>query len=241
MSIRSGVDMFRLSKLASRPGVDPRLWLTLATVTDVAFDAEHGMFADVQFMPDGDRETCLIGSDYAGNGFGEWLPLKTGDVVLVAVSHGDPGAGCVLIKRIFTGSALPPSDFKNPNSASAMDARTDPVFRIEDGATLHIIAQAGANISLELAGGGKIALAATGAGTVEITAEGTITVNSPDVRLGDGGAPVARVGDLVVGAINALTTIPGLPIAPLPPAVPTPSGGVMFVGQITSGASKVKA
>lgn len=71
---------------------------------------------------------------------------------------------------------------------------------------------------------------------------GTVIVDCPDVRVGDEGAsqPIARVGDLVVGAVRALSGAPGTPIVPVG-AAPTPTGGVPFAAQIVSGAPRSKA
>jgi hypothetical protein len=73
---------------------------------------------------------------------------------------------------------------------------------------------------------------------ITIKSAGTITVESPNVLLGPApGQPVARVGDLVVGQIAALSASPGAPITPNPAGTP----GVPFAGQIVSGQSAVKA
>jgi len=76
---------------------------------------------------------------------------------------------------------------------------------------------------------------------IEIKSTGTVTVNAPDVRLGAGGRQVACVGDFVGGSVRGLCTAPGSPLAPVPPAKPTTTGGVPFVGQIISGVTGVEA
>jgi hypothetical protein len=77
---------------------------------------------------------------------------------------------------------------------------------------------------------------------IRIVTTGPVILDSPDVRLSDAaGAQVARVGDLIAGSVSALSATAGLPITPVPPALPTPSGGVAFVGTIISGQPKVKA
>lgn len=75
---------------------------------------------------------------------------------------------------------------------------------------------------------------------VEIETAGAIILNSPDVRISDSaGNPIARVGDIVAGSIQGQAG--GNPLTPVPPATPTPSGGVAFVGKIISGQPKAKA
>lgn len=64
---------------------------------------------------------------------------------------------------------------------------------------------------------------------------GPIILDSPDVRIGDSaGAQLARVGDIVVGALAAIAPSGGGPI------VPGAGPGVPFAGQIVSGSGKGK-
>ena len=246
--VRSGIDVGRLAAAVSRPGIDPRLWLTLAIVQDVAIDTEQGIFADVQFIPDGDEETCLVGSEYAGAGFGTFIPPKVDDIVLVAVPYGDVGTGPIIITRIWNGANPPSTDFKAETEIEEGDVTSDPTTVVEPQRTYKIIAKEDATIRLEVDGSGKIEIAATGQAQVEITGDAAVIVNSPDVRLGvTAGNPVARVGDIVISTVPALAvTIPPpvgltIPVLPVAPAVPTPTLGSTAVGQITSGAQSVKA
>lgn len=81
----------------------------------------------------------------------------------------------------------------------------------------------------------------SGGAPIEINTTGTVILNSPDVRVGDSaGRPLARVGDLIVGALQALSSPPGQKIAPVPPATPTATGGVPFAAQIVSGSASAK-
>lgn len=226
MTVRTGIDIGRLGAALQRPGIDTRIWLSLAVVEDVAFDADDGMYADVIMQPGGNKETVIIGSDYAGPDYGSYMPLKVSDVILVAVPCGDPGFGPIFLKKIWSKADPPPAEFQNPNGADAMDATNDATTVVEPATTYKIVARRGAKIRLEAQDGCEINLVTTGSGKINITSESTITVNSPDVRLGDSpGAAVARIGDLVIGSI------------PLPsPAAPTP-----FVAQIASGKNGVKA
>jgi hypothetical protein len=83
----------------------------------------------------------------------------------------------------------------------------------------------------------------TGGAPIDIESDGVINVKSPDVRLGStpGGRKIACVGDLVVGSIHALSAAPGSPIVPVPPATPSPTGGIGFSGQIVSGVQSASA
>ena len=44
-------DPARLASLVSRPGIDPRIHLSLAVVDKVRVDPEHGVFADITLLP----------------------------------------------------------------------------------------------------------------------------------------------------------------------------------------------
>ena len=150
--VRSSVDLGRLAEAASRPGIDPRNWLTRCIITDVVYDPKHGLFADVKIQPDGDEETVLVGANYAGDDFGSYWPVKVDDIVLVAFPLGDPGEGGVIISRLFSGSEKPPKELSANDSGADGDPTTDPTLRIEDGATLRIVGRNAANYKLELDG-----------------------------------------------------------------------------------------
>lgn len=239
MPIKSSIDANRLAAIASRPGIDPRVWLTFGVVQDVAYDAEHGMLADVQYMPEGDIETALVGSCYLGHNYGAWCGLKKGHIVLIAVPLGDPSAGPVIISQIHTGSERPPEDFKNESSSDPMDPTINPTIRVEDGATLRVIAKNGAKISLEVSSDSEINLKATGTGNIAITGEAKITVDSPNIVLGKGGKPVATVGDLV--AVTVPLMVAGtVPVTTVVPSLTTPFVGYKATGQVISGRQNIQ-
>lgn len=134
MSARRRIDASRIAQLASRPGADPRVWITFADVTQLGFDPDEGIFADLTFQPSGTQETALIGAPYAGNEFGDWCPLNVGDVVLVAVPLGDPGTGPTIITRVWKASDKPSADFKAEQQQDGADVPTqDRVLRVQPG------------------------------------------------------------------------------------------------------------
>ena len=140
MRARTSIDAGRLAAAMQRPGIDPREWVTRARVMELGYDAENGLFADVQFLPGGEIETCLIGTGYAGNGFGAYAPLKIGDIVLVAIPQGDPGEGPVVFSRIWTAADKPPPELAQGDSTGADEPTAAPTFRLENGNTLRIVA-----------------------------------------------------------------------------------------------------
>ena len=109
--VRRTMDVGRLSAAASQPGIDTRIWLTLAVVTDIGFDAAEGVFVDVQYQPTGENETCYLAMPFAGSGFGVFFPVEVDDTVLVAVPSGDPNNGPWVIARAWNAGDAPPADF----------------------------------------------------------------------------------------------------------------------------------
>lgn len=160
MPSRSNVDSQRLARLVQSPGIDPRTWITVAVVTALGFDAEHGIFADIQFINDGTIETASLGAPYSINGGGMYLPVEVGDLVYVAVPDGNPDYGPVIIARGWNKSIKPP-----PEANEGGTPGDDPVWRIKDKQTLHLLTK-----------DGKISIVATGAGTVEITSAASVTI-----------------------------------------------------------------
>jgi hypothetical protein len=219
------------------------VWLAFAVVEDVAYDADHGMFADIKLLPEGDTATALVGGDYAGDGFGEFVKPGIGHIVLVAMTSGDAGFGPVIIKRVFTGSEKPPPEFKNTSGADAMDATEDPTIVVEPGKTLRVVVRDGAHVSFDVSGDSDFNIKATGNAKVNIEAESTVTVKSPDVKLGTApGSQVARVGDLTGGVLPPLmvtvgaASFPVIPLTGLPTPVP-----ITVVTTIMSGQPEVTA
>ncbi len=154
-----------MASAVQRPGIDPRTWISLAVVTELGFDAEEGPFADVRLLPTGEVETCLVGTLYAGGGFGLWAPLKVDDTVLVALPNGDPGAGPIVVCRMWD-KADPP--FAEMKAAEEQDGHAVPtagvVLRVEAGQTLRILAGdtvvtvSGSDVTITPGGSGKVKL-----------------------------------------------------------------------------------
>lgn len=131
--MRSSIDTGRAGKAVSYPGIDPRLWLSLAVVEELGVDPANGVYANVRLLPSGDKETCVIGSGYAGKGFGAWLPLSAGDLVLLGLPRGDAAEGPVLVTRLWSGSHEPPAELGASNGA---DPPSSPVVVVGPGQTV---------------------------------------------------------------------------------------------------------
>jgi len=186
------VDTNRLAEAISRPGLDPRMWVYLAVVREMHYDAEHGIFADVTVIPEGDIETCQVGALYSGADFGMSGGLEAGDLVVVVVPQGDPGHGPIIISKLWTASDPPPPEMAVLDNATVV---------VKAGTTLNVVCREGATVNL-------------------VAEEGSITLNSPDVRLGgDAPAQSAILGDTLIdtllsGATVATGTGPSGPLIP---------------------------
>lgn len=172
-----------MSQAVSRPGIDPRVWLTLAIITERGFDPKEGVFADLQFMPGGEKETAYYGTSYAGAGFGEHNPLKVGDTVLVGVPCGDTGLGPVIIARFNSASDPPPTEFGEGDEPS-----DDRILRVEPGQNLRIYVSKGA----------KVAIVAEDLSTVQLGAEDLLPVLNGVVQ-GEGIDPFTGMTQAVLG------------------------------------------
>jgi hypothetical protein len=145
---RKSVDSSALSAIASRPGVDTRVWLSLAIVKEIGFDAEHGNFVDVAMIPDGTAETCLLGTPYAGAQFGDHCPLEVDDVVLMAVPMGDPAQGPIIICRAHNKADPPHADFEGSNRVIRAKAGSNIKLVVSEGATVQIYAESGSTVRI---------------------------------------------------------------------------------------------
>ena len=138
--VSSLLDMGRLSQAVSRPGIDPRTWVSLAIVNSVVVDPEEGVFCGITLMPSEIEETARLGAAYAGNGFGFYAPPKVDDEVMVCAPSGDPSQGLVITGRLWSPSDVPPTE--------ASSHPQDVLLKVEEGQTLR----------LKVSGGGKVYL-----------------------------------------------------------------------------------
>lgn len=189
MGARRNIDAGRLSALAARPGMDTRIWVSLAHVTAVGFDAKEGCFADLTLQPTGERECAYYGAPYAGGGFGDHCPLEVNDTVLVAIPGGDPGNGPIIVARFNNAGDPPHADFGAGAAPSS-----DRVLRVKPGQQL-IIRTTDGDIVVEGEGSANLNLRAAGSGDALLeAASGDATVNA------GGDASLVAGGDVAVKA-----------------------------------------
>lgn len=151
--VSTTIDTNRLAQAVSQPGIDPRTWVSLAYVTAVHVDPGHGYFVDVVTMPDRWALPARVGTEYAGNGFGAFFPLLVDDEVLVEAPSGNPAAGLVVTKRLWSGGDPPPAELAD---------HPDDVL---------VLARAGTTVRIATLGAGTVVIEARGSGQVKLGAE----------------------------------------------------------------------
>lgn len=175
--VLSSIDAGRLANAVSRPGIDPRIWVSYAVlVSEPVVDTQpDGMdvIADVMLLPSGMIETARVGALYAGNGFGLYAPLHIDDEVLVVAPSGDPDEGMVITQRFWSPADPPP--------AAVMNNTQDFTLVVEKDKNLRFSVEGSGNVYL----------------TVDT---GKIYLGSPD------GTEPATKGDSLKSYLNSLAS-----------------------------------
>lgn len=177
-----------MSNAVSRPGIDPRVWITKATVEELGFDANEGIFADVA-LDDGTHETCLLGTQFSTDGGGLYCPVSVGDIVLVAIPDGEPDYGPTVICQLWSKKRRPAPEMGVGDTPAG-----DVIWRTAKGRKLRILTTDG-EIALLTDGSGNITITSTSSGVIQVSATNSkVQVTSPDVELGNANPtdPVAR-------------------------------------------------
>jgi Type VI secretion system/phage-baseplate injector OB domain len=120
-NIGSTADIGRLGLALRGPGVDTRIWCSLAVVngdltTDppgIGIDTAQGIFVSVILLPSQHSDTARLGSSYAGVNVGLLFPISNGDEVLVMAPSGDPDEGLVIAAKLWSASDLQPAGWNN--------------------------------------------------------------------------------------------------------------------------------
>ena len=137
---KRGIDIQRISAAVERPGIDPRVWCSLAIVTDFHVDPDVGPLADVELIPDETPHTARLGTLYAGNGFGIYAPVAVNDEVLVVAPSGHPDNGLVIVSRMHSASDPPP--------ASSVSDPSDVLMHIEKDNDLRLVVSGSGTIRI---------------------------------------------------------------------------------------------
>ena len=197
--------------------MDPRSWVSLAVVTEVGFDPEEGIFVDVTTLPAGDKLTARYSSAYAGNGFGLYVPIKVDDEVVVGVPEGDPSHGLVVMGRLYSPSATPPSEFDG-NAADGETPTEQLVLIVEQGKTLYVKVSGGGNVEIDCLDNSKVSLGGkTGSAGME---PATMGQQATDALAALKSYVVGEFANIALSFGSILPPVP-VPYTPgLPPVLP---------------------
>jgi uncharacterized protein involved in type VI secretion and phage assembly len=152
----SAIDLGRMSHGLQRPGMDTRVWSSLAYAEGDSVVADDGMFVDVVLLPHGDSLTARVPAEYAGKGFGLYAKIYENDELLIEIPRGDPAEGPVVVRRLWNKRDKPPDEaVANPE---------DVVLVVQKDKHLRLIT--------------------SGSGKAYVKSADTVTLESPKVRLG---------------------------------------------------------
>lgn len=205
--VLTSIDPARLANAVSRPGIDPRIWVSYAVLLadpKVVTEANYeDIVADIMLLPSGTVETARVGAVYAGNGFGLYAPLYKDDEVVVIAPSGDPDEGLVITHRMWSPADKPPAEITE-------ETQNDLWLVVQPNQSLRVSAKGSGNVYLTV-DTGKVYLGA---------ADGT-----------EAAAKGESLKDYLVSLVSALRnhTHP-LPIgatSPAGPVFPSPSNAIL--------------
>lgn len=126
-------DLARLSQGMQRPGIDPRVWASIAIALDEEFfDEKHGCFVEVRLLPNGEELTCYVPQAYTGGDFGEHQQtIHKDDQLFIAVPNGDPAEGGVVLTRFHSLVDKPPQLAKENPDDYVRVQETDTSWRLK--------------------------------------------------------------------------------------------------------------
>lgn len=106
-------DHATMGQAFAAPGMDPRQWVSMASVDpdsenarSVSFtDADgnpspYGPLVSVTLQPSGISIRCRVAGAVAGNGEAEWYPFVAGDEVCVVIAEGDERDGGLVFPTV---------------------------------------------------------------------------------------------------------------------------------------------
>ena len=198
-----GHDVQRMGEALARPGMDTRIWASLAIIKKVTVDPAGGFLADITLLPGGNGETARVGSIMAGPGSGCYLPLEVDDDVLVVAPDGTPDAGLVIVCRLWDRATTPPADAAAHPDDVLMQPPTDRTIR------------------MITTGGGAIAIVPRGSGDVLL---GDDAAAHPACR----GDLIQAAVNAALAAVrrhihqDSLGSPTGPALEPIPPPTPIP-------------------
>lgn len=110
--IRTGLDQRTVGEGLSYPGIDPRDWISYATVIDdvpAEYDPELGWLVTIALQPSKSVVRARVAQSLSGDGEGEGYPWVAGDEVVVVFAEGDK-RNAIIIGRLSNSNAKPPTN-----------------------------------------------------------------------------------------------------------------------------------
>lgn len=190
-------DMLRLSSAVQRPGIDPRIWCSLAFALDESkLDKEYGDFIDVRLLPSELEVTCRVPQAYAGKDFGtNEGRIHKDDELVVVFPDGDPAQGGIVMARLWSASDTPPELVQNNDKDIVRQLEKDLAYRFKlTGEKGLIKGETESSLELELKTDKSTISVKNEAdakleSTKKYTVKGeTVTLETGKVRLGEEGA-----------------------------------------------------
>lgn len=187
--VTTGFDMARMANALSRPGIDPRIWISYGVLTSEPYiemrDGQQDVLVDVTLLPSGDQETARVGAAYAGNGFGLYMPLHADDEVLVLAPSGDPDQGLVIAQRLWSPADPPPQEVAtNPEDVT-------------------LVVEAEKSLRLNVKGAGNVVISAED-GKVKLGSE---NATKGVARVDDAVQVTITIADFLVAGLTAIAPI----------------------------------
>jgi hypothetical protein len=135
--VRKSVDVGRIGKAVSQPGIDPRTWTTVGRVDDdpqaVRWVVGIGWIADVSFTGgplDGETEVpCRVAGNISGSMNGDYAPLPPGCAVIVVLPGGNAEESPIIVGKLSNrkGCEAPLTVNNLPITAGSVAAPSTPV------------------------------------------------------------------------------------------------------------------
>lgn len=196
-------DVGRVSAGLQRPGMDTRVWSSLAYAVDDSAAFEDGVFVDVVLLPTEEKLTARVPAEYAGAGFGMYAKIYKNDELLIEIPRGDPAEGAIVSRRLWNKRAGPPEQ--------AVAEPEDVLLVVKPEKTLRLIT--------------------SGAGKVFIKSASVVVVDAPSVRLGEEAAAEQYVlGTTFRANLTTLDTAAQAALTAMATGLSTAGGALASVG-----------
>lgn len=140
-------------------------YVSLARIDLVHID-EDGTWCDITTLPEQNSNlTAKVGTPYAGDGFGLWLPLKVDDLVVVGVPNGNPNTNLTVIARIWNGLAKPPQLVQdNPDDVALVVEKSRQLRILTEEADATLQTKTSGKVEIDSAGDINLKLSGNGHG-----------------------------------------------------------------------------